>query len=357
MTDKANKPHGTRCQICHSLQGNRYTVREMMFGSRLTFPYFHCDNCQCLQLIEPPAEDDIHYPAGGYYAYDAKPPASIPASAGRRWLKRRRDAAVLFGRGGIFRRVARRYPNPGIADLASMLAHHPYAHYGMKILDVGCGSGALLYRFKDLGFISLTGVDPYLPASSSSGPVKLLAQSFDSLSPQRYDLIMMHHSFEHMDSPLQVLQQVHSRLTPTGQCYIRIPIVSAGPWKRFGVDWAEIDAPRHFFLHSERSMQILTAASGLELVNLEYESEAFTYAASELYRRDIPLNAPEHQQPVPLESRFTAAQWERFEQAAEEDLRSGCAGRAAFTLALPSAPLSGLAPAARNSLPLKHPRP
>ncbi|QEG43051.1 class I SAM-dependent methyltransferase [Roseimaritima ulvae] len=342
MTDNGNKRQSLHCRICRNEAGTRYTVREMMFGSRLTFPYFQCAACGCLQLIEPPADPAAHYPSGGYYAYDAQPPLLPATTAGRQWLKRRRDAAILFRRGRIFSCLARRYPNPGIADLAAMLGHHPRAHYNMQILDVGCGSGALLQRLHDLGFQSLTGVDPYLGESRTSGAVRLLADRFDSLPPQRYDLIMMHHAFEHMESPRRVLRQVHSRLRPSGQCYIRIPIVSRGPWKTFGVDWAEIDAPRHYFLHSERSMQILAESAGLKIVHIAYESEAFTYAASELYRRDIPLNDPQQSEPTPLESRFEQAEWQAFEQAAQRDLRPGWAGRAAFTLALASAPLASV---------------
>ncbi|WP_153559151.1 class I SAM-dependent methyltransferase [Roseimaritima sediminicola] len=347
MTDNANEPYGPRCQICGGRQGSTHLVREMMFGLRHRFAYFLCDRCDCLQLTQPPADYSDYYPAGQYYAHDeAAPPASPPSMVPRRWLKRRRDAALLFRSGGIFQRVARRFPNPGIADLAAMLAAHPAAGYEMKILDVGCGNGHLLYRLEQLGFESLTGVDPYLPhgrtsasrssESHSSSAVRLHAQSLESLPAEDpYDLIMMHHAFEHMPEPLEALRHVRQRLTPTGQCYIRIPIVSQGPWQQFGVDWAEIDAPRHFFLHSERSMQTLAAEAGLRVVRIDYESDAFTYAASELYRRDIPLrdaDAPG----ATLQSRFSAEQWAGFERAAQRDRRPGWAGRAAFTLALGS---------------------
>ena len=68
-----------------------------------------------------------------------------------------------------------------------------------------------------------------------------------------------------------------------------------GPWEslldRAGVDWVQLDAPRHIFLHTEKSMQILCDQAGLTLSGVIYDSWNLQFYGSELYKRNIPLRA------------------------------------------------------------------
>lgn len=57
---------------------------------------------------------------------------------------------------------------------------------------------------------------------------------------------MFHHSFEHIADPFETLCSVR-RLLSSGTCLIRIPIVDSWAWENYGVNWIQIDAPRHFF--------------------------------------------------------------------------------------------------------------
>lgn len=95
---------------------------------------------------------------------------------------------------------------------------------------------------------------------------------------------MFHHSFEHISDPLEALETVRSLLAPNGRCLIRVPVVS---WARneYGANWVQIDAPRHFFLHTEKSMEILAEKVGLEITRVEYDSTEFQFWGSELSKR------------------------------------------------------------------------
>jgi SAM-dependent methyltransferase len=79
------------------------------------------------------------------------------------------------------------------------------------ILEVGCGSGRLLLDLAWLGFTNLTGVDPFIAGDIHypNGP-KILKQRVEAMTGV-FDLVMLHHSFEHTDQPLAVMQAV-SRL-------------------------------------------------------------------------------------------------------------------------------------------------
>lgn len=315
-----------------------------MLGRREAFHYFACESCDCLQLIDPPADLSAYYPVDQYYRFNPQttpePPAPHRLGRLRRWVKHHRDAAILLGTPGTprprpaWQAVCRRFPNPGIADLARILRSHPRPSFSLRIVDVGCRDGGLLRRLAELGFANLLGIDPYIDPAGAPPDVPLRQQTMDQLAGDSFDIVMLHHALEHMPGGIDPLRQIARLLRPDGIAYIRIPIVSEGPWKRYGADWAEIDAPRHFYLHSPRSLAIAARAAGLQIIDQQPESEAFSYAASELYRRDLPLRDPHKaaERPEAWRDHFTPGELARFADWAAEDLAHGRAGRAAFVL-------------------------
>jgi hypothetical protein len=87
------------------------------------------------------------------------------------------------------------------------------------------------------------------------------------------------------------LEVVANLLAPEGRCVIRIPIVPCYAWNHYETNWVQLDAPRHFFLHSVTSMNILTAKAGLDIYKVDYDSTDLQFKGSELYSKDIPLMA------------------------------------------------------------------
>jgi SAM-dependent methyltransferase len=302
----------------------------MMFGTRDEFHYFECGCCGCLQLVDPPADLARYYPAEKYYSFREDVRWPQPRNPLRRWLKRRRDAAVLFGRQGPFGWIAALRPNPGLDDLRQWLAATGVRSFDASILDVGCGRGRLLHRLASLGFRSLRGVDPFLPADQVQGSVRITAGPLDALRDETFDLIMFHHSLEHMADPVQPLRQAASLLNDAGTCLVRLPLASQGPWRRYGTCWCDLDAPRHFFLHTETSLELAARAAGLHLRHVQYESDPFSYGVSEMYRRGIPLYDEARSCSRDWRELFGPAETRQFEELAAADNVPGAAGRAAF---------------------------
>jgi len=323
---------GLACPICKSDKGTCHAVREMMFGMRQEFLYFECDRCCCMSLQNPPDDMAEFYPADKYYSFSENASAMETRNPVRSWLKHIRDRAQCFDRGGLVRSIVRRFPNQDAADYCRWFRYTSLRSHRARILDVGCGDGWHLSRLHALGFTNLTGVDPYLPGELNSGPVRIHACPLSKLSGQEYDFIMLHHSLEHMPDQIAVLQQVGKLLAANGDCLIRIPIVSRGPWQMYGVDWAEIDAPRHFLLHSEMSLKLAAEAAGLSVHSIQYESEVFSYTASELYRRNLSLYDSDRNRQRDPASVFSETEMERFESLSRSHDIPGWAGRAAFFL-------------------------
>ena len=271
------------CKICKNIDGNKtHQVREMMFGFRDKFEYIECLNCGCLQIKEVPADLSKYYP-NDYYSLKKK--IHHNDSPFQSLLKRQRASYGLFGKNIIGWAVSKAYGVPNWYKWLRRVG----VNFSSSILDVGCGTGDLLLGLRKEGFTSLIGVDPFIKKDIDyENGVTVLKKDLGELD-ERFDFIMMHHSFEHMSEPLKVLKKIHQLLKPGRFVLIRIPIASSFAWKKYGKDWVELDAPRHLFLHTTKSMEILAEQAGLKMVDVVFDSKDMQFWGSEQYRRDIPL--------------------------------------------------------------------
>ena len=315
------------CKICKNSSGNTvHIAREMMFGFRDQFEYLECAQCGCVQLLNVPQNMARYYPEN-YYSFENHGWAKT--------LLRHRWSAYAYGRfsfpGAIVSRVF--FPNRAMMSVKRL---GPALE--ARILDVGCGSGRLLLDLQYLGFQCLAGVDPFLKKELAyPGGLTVHKRQLDQLTGQ-YDLIMLHHSFEHMDNPSSVMRALVGLLSPKGTVILRIPVASSYGWRHFGVDWINLDAPRHLFLHTQTSIKLLAETAGLVIKQIVHEGDDGVFWASEAYAQDIPMSDPR----FPFNSLpKRLAGWRRlcdFRSRAEELNRKGQAVQVCFYLGRPNSP-------------------
>ena len=316
------------CRICN-VQGDHkiFQGREMYFGTREEFTYFQCVNCECLQLAEIPIDMSKHYPSN-YYSFNSQVKMK-KSNVLSNFLINQRCKLALFRKGYKVNRILRLF-----VDLPSELYEHGsiirksgIKSFNDKILDVGCGKGIRLAELKTLGFKKLLGIDPYNANDTKYSGIRILKRHIVDLSGT-YDLIIFHHSFEHIANQLETLKAVVRLLAPKGTCLISIPIVPSYCWEKYGVYWVGMDPPRHFFIHSIKSIELLANRVGLELFDVVYDSGVFEIIASEQYLRGIPLYAENSYFVNPEKSVFNPEQIEMFKKEAERsnsDKRVGAA--------------------------------
>jgi trans-aconitate methyltransferase len=270
------------CKICGNFIGNTsYVAREMMIGMREEFRYFQCANCDCLQIEEVPVNMDKFYPSN-YYSFNQK--LLKKNTKFKKWIAFKRANYALFKKGffGMFLNML--HPNP-IFELISKTN----INKDSKVLDIGCGSGNILYSMMHSGMRNLKGIDPYINENILYENGLLIEKKELQDEIGNWDLIMMHHVLEHMDNQIDVLKSIFLKLSDKGTCMIRIPTVTSQAWQKYKTNWVSLDAPRHFFLHSMKSFMILVEGQGFYIDKVIYDSTSFQFWASEQYILNIPL--------------------------------------------------------------------
>jgi SAM-dependent methyltransferase len=312
-----------KCRICGNEQGHAvYAVREMMFGYPDRFPYFQCPQCGCLQIAEIPPAMARYYP-DTYYSFQNPPARSRIV----KFLLRQRDQYALSGRGSLGKRLYARYPRLDLRCLRELSVGAD-----TRILDVGCGTGSLLCLLSALGLKHLLGIDPYNAREiADEAGFQILKREIGEVAGE-WDIVMFHHSFEHVADPARTLRAVHEVLSAAGCCIIRIPLSSSYAWQHYGVDWVQLDAPRHVFLHSVESMQLLAAQAGFTVDRVVHDSTAFQFWGSEQYRAGIPLTDPRSYAGNPKASMFSKKDLAGFAKRAEELNQARQGDQAAFYL-------------------------
>jgi SAM-dependent methyltransferase len=313
-----------QCLWCHSTAIARtFVARERLFGMEGEFEYAECAQCGSLQILQPPEDLPRYYPPE-YDAYNTLPDAYYRGLLGviRTW----RDRTVATGKGLLGRLVLLVHPqqDPRVRSIR-LLNLSPDA----RVLDVGCGSGLLLLILHRVGFRNVEGIDPYYPSEHPIGgkvPVyrRTLREHLEA-QPPPYDVLMYHHVLEHIPDPEQELTLAKRLLKPEGRVLVRLPLAGSYHWKHYGIDWFQLDAPRHLSIPSVQGMKALAERCGYRVDDVGYDALPLHLHASELYRKGI--LGSQHRPDM-----HTPAQWREFARLTEKLNRTGEADSGVFVL-------------------------
>jgi SAM-dependent methyltransferase len=245
----------------------------------------------------------------------------------KKQVKRYRDKFAVTGKGIIGKTLYNYFPAENLKSLSETPISQKSA-----ILDVGCGDGHLLKTLGELGYSNVMGIDPFIKTDIDYGNgLKILKKSIHEITGS-YDLIMFHHSFEHIPDPAETLKAVYSLLNDSGRCIIRIPTATSYAWEHYRENWVQLDAPRHFFLHSAESMELLSSGAQMAVEKTLYDSTDFQFWGSEQYLKDIPLFDNKSYVVNPEASGFTKQEIDSFKERARILNREKKGDSAAFIL-------------------------
>lgn len=148
---------------------------------------------------------------------------------------------------------------------------------GGSALDIGCGSGRLLYYLKNIGW-EVHGVEPRAEgakqAAEKLGPVIFHGRAEDAdFQEGSFDAVTMVHVLEHIYHPFDLLVNIRRFLKPDGVLMAEVPNIESFEARVFAKRWAPVDAPRHLFHFSPRTLEAIIKKAGYSNIKITHGSE------------------------------------------------------------------------------------
>ena len=145
---------------------------------------------------------------------------------------------------------------------------------GQRLLDVGCGSGAYLLRWKELGW-SVYGVEPSVAAVETARRYGLdVIQGVipgAALPEPPFEVITMLGVLDHVPEPLATLRVLRPKLASGGRLIISVPNTSSAAADIFKEHWPGWDLPRHQNHFTPETLTEMLRRTGFTRVDLYWK--------------------------------------------------------------------------------------
>jgi 2-polyprenyl-3-methyl-5-hydroxy-6-metoxy-1,4-benzoquinol methylase len=143
-------------------------------------------------------------------------------------------------------------------------------HEEGRLLDYGCGTGALLYEAKKQGW-KVSGVEPNSKARTQAN-VKLKGKVKESLGDlprdKKFDVITLFHVLEHIHEIKKTVKQLIKSLRSSGYMIIAVPNPESWDAQKYGNNWAGWDVPRHLYHFNTTAMENFAETFDLTLIEI-----------------------------------------------------------------------------------------
>lgn len=178
----------------------------------------------------------------------------------------------------ILRNLARLHPGWYDSQLNQLL-YVPFIPNG-HLLDVGCGNGNAMVRFRDRGW-RVTGTDFDKSAVREALTKKLNVHAGDleeiKFPSNTYDVVFLSHVIEHVPKPIDFLAECYRILKPGGLLIALTPNANSRSHTYFREHWRGLEIPRHLQIFTPASLGSTAAQAGFTKVTSKTCMQGITY--------------------------------------------------------------------------------
>lgn len=208
-----------------------------------------CRSCKTVFVVDPPSTDEL----SRLYSFDSGYHLGFREDEAReeRAGVEARERAELLGR----------HESPG------------------RLLDIGCSAGHFLSAARDRGWdtvgVELSGDTAELARKWFALEIHTGDIANAPLADESFDAVTMWDVFEHLADPIAKLQRIRRLLRPGGLLLILTPNVE-GLFPKLSLlsspitgEWTHPEPPHHLFQFSKRSLRLVLARHGFQVVEIK----------------------------------------------------------------------------------------
>lgn len=143
-----------------------------------------------------------------------------------------------------------------------------------KVLEIGCSTGLMLSLFKIKGF-DAKGVELSRKAAEKAieKGIDVKIAFFEKINfSEKFDLVVLNHTLEHMENPVGVLKKVKSILNPKGYVMIDLPNFDSPAAKILKSRWPHLLPDEHLWHFTPKAFNVLFKKMDFKIVNVSKTS-------------------------------------------------------------------------------------
>jgi len=245
-----------------------FEVYSEVTGRREKFNIVRCRNCD-LCYVNPRLPKEIilkYYPEDNYYSYKCFEDCKKIS------FKKVKEIAIEFI--GNYPKIS---SGKGLIDLlgkliALMVKNSisvviPYKE-DANVLDIGCGSGELLFFLKKHGF-NTYGVEISNKAANYGNKYGLNILNCDfadtNFPSDFFDIIVINQVLEHLYSPYKTLKGINRIIKKDGLLILGVPNIDSYGMKVYKSYSSILDIPRHLYHFSTSTLKKMLLKSGFKI--------------------------------------------------------------------------------------------
>jgi 2-polyprenyl-3-methyl-5-hydroxy-6-metoxy-1,4-benzoquinol methylase len=170
------------------------------------------------------------------------------------------------------------------------------ANASPRILDIGCGRGNLLKTLKGMG-CDCYGVERMeFPISDYSQDIHIYKEKLEDIifAERFFDAVVIWHVLEHLDNPIQIVQEAVRILRPGGILAVAVPNFGSFQARIFRGSWFHLDLPRHRYHFTSETLLRCLSKNGFRTISqhtFSIEQNPFGFIQS-FFNKIMPFKEP-----------------------------------------------------------------